>query len=163
VQYTSTTGSTTIYVYDITAGIPSVLEESTQAGTVYYVRAPGGGLIARVSGTDVKYYGFDDLGSTLFLTDSTGLATDKYTYDAWGNVTSRTGSTQQPYQYVGAMGYYTHYQDANLPLLQLGVRFYDPSIGRFTQVDPIGDGINWYAYCENNPLMRVDPRGLKLK
>ena len=79
VQYTSSTGNTFSYVYDITAGIPAVLEESTGEGTVYYVRTPGGGLIARVSGTDVKYYGFDDLGSTLFLTDSTGLATDKYT------------------------------------------------------------------------------------
>jgi hypothetical protein len=26
-------------------------------------------------------------------------------------------------------------------------------------VDPIQDGRNWYAYCENNPLKFVDPTG----
>lgn len=34
-----------------------------------------------------------------------------------------------------------------------------PSTGRFTQEDPIKDGLNWYAYCGNNPLNFVDPSG----
>jgi uncharacterized protein RhaS with RHS repeats len=45
-------------------------------------------------------------------------------------------------------------------LLQLGFRFYDPEIGRFTQLDPIKDGLNWYAYCGGNPISAVDPTGL---
>jgi len=32
-------------------------------------------------------------------------------------------------------------------------------VGRFIQQDPIGDGTNWYAYAENNPLVWVDPEG----
>ena len=40
--------------------------------------------------------------------------------------------------------------------------YYDPYTGRFTQRDPIGDGVNWYAYVANNPLKFVDPTGLKL-
>ena len=41
-------------------------------------------------------------------------------------------------------------------------RYYNPNIGRFMQTDPIGyaDGINWYAYCGNNPVMFFDPMGL---
>jgi RHS repeat-associated protein len=45
-------------------------------------------------------------------------------------------------------------------MLQLGARFYWPQIGRFIQQDPIGHGINWYAYVDSNPVTWVDPEGL---
>jgi len=35
-----------------------------------------------------------------------------------------------------------------------------PEIGRFIQQDPEGDGINWYVYVANNPLVWADPEGL---
>ena len=81
---------------------------------------------------------------------------DSYAYDAWGNLIDRTGDTEQPYQYVGRLGYYTHYQDPAFNLLQLGVRFYDPEIGRFTERDAIGSGLNWYEYSRNNPALPAD-------
>jgi hypothetical protein len=60
----------------------------------------------------------------------------KYRYDAWAKLISHEGSTNQPYEYVGQLGYYTHWQDANMDgMLQLGVRDYDPSVGRFTHVN----------------------------
>ncbi len=157
--------ATTEFVYDTTAGIPAVVEEITPAdGSFYYVREPGGELIARVEGSGeappVLYYYFDELGSTHLITDAAGDMTDVYLYDAWGNTYHIYGSTEQPYQYVGQLGYYTHYQDDNLDLLQLGVRFYDPETGRFTQRDPIKDGWNWFAYADNRPTVLVDPRGL---
>jgi len=64
---------------------------------------------------------------------------------------------------VGELGYYTHHQDANLDLLQLGVRFYDPEIGRFTQRDPVYDPMDGsaYPYVENRPTLSTDPAGLK--
>ena len=48
-------------------------------------------------------------------------------------------TSDNPYQYVGRLGYYTHYQEPDFSLLQLGVRYYDGEIGRFTQLDPIKD------------------------
>ena len=40
-------------------------------------------------------------------------------------------------------------------------RHYDPSLGRYTQPDPLGfvDGPSVFAYVRNNPQMYVDPDG----
>ena len=153
-------GGTWQFLYDTTAGIPAVIEEVTPSGSVNYIREPNGALIARVSGGSIRFYHFDALGSTRLLTDADGDVTDTYAYDAWGNAT-HNGETAQPYQYVGQLGYYTHVQDENFDLLQLGVRLYDPEVGRFTQRDPVRHGENWYAYVGNAPLHNVDPLGLK--
>jgi hypothetical protein len=42
----------------------------------------------------------------------------------------------------------------------LGERWYWPELGRFIQQDPLGDGVNWYAYAGNNPVVWADPSGL---
>ena len=44
--------------------------------------------------------------------------------------------------------------------MKLGYRYYDASTGRFLSRDPIRDGDNWYAYCDNDPVNAVDPTGL---
>ena len=42
----------------------------------------------------------------------------------------------------------------------LKARYYNPVIGRFTQMDTyLGDGLNLYAYVQNNPVRYVDPSG----
>ena len=38
-------------------------------------------------------------------------------------------------------------------------RWYDAALGRFVTEDPARDGLNWYSYCSNNPVMYVDPTG----
>ncbi|MCL6614677.1 MAG: RHS repeat-associated core domain-containing protein, partial [Firmicutes bacterium] len=37
--------------------------------------------------------------------------------------------------------------DRGTGLVYFGARYYDPEVGRWTTVDPAGDGMNWYAYC----------------
>jgi len=39
-------------------------------------------------------------------------------------------------------------------------RYYAPKAGRFMAEDPIHDRLNWYGYCNSNPLTFVDPTGL---
>ena len=42
--------------------------------------------------------------------------------------------------------------DVGTGLVYFGARYYDPEVGRWTTVDPAGEGLNWYVYCRNNPL-----------
>jgi RHS repeat-associated protein len=45
-------------------------------------------------------------------------------------------------------------------LIYFNARYYDPTIGRFLTEDPSRKGVNWYSYCENNPVNRTDPTGM---
>jgi RHS repeat-associated protein len=53
-------------------------------------------------------------------------------------------------------------------LVKVGVRWYDPAVGRFLQQDPwLGSlyaplTLNAYAYCVNDPINAVDPSGMKI-
>ncbi len=96
------------------------------------------------------YYLHDGLGSTMALVDSTGAVKNTYSYDPWGNSTGVTGNAPNPFRYVGAMLDSTG-------LRKMGERYYDPSIGRFTQLDPAGGR---YGYVDGNPVNFVDPSGL---
>ena len=55
-------------------------------------------------------------------------------------------------------------KDLDLNLSLYGARFYDPSIARFTGVDPISDQIahlSTYNYASNNPVTNIDLYGLQ--
>jgi len=167
VKLITKSGNAYYFVYDPTASIPAVVYEAAGTTTYLNVREPNGSLISREKYEDgdlvySRTYHFDGLGSTIALTDEDGTTTDTYTYDAWGNLTSHTDpdtedgiglTTDNPYQYVGEFGYYTHWQEPTLKLLQLGVRYYDPVIGLFTQHG------SPYAYVKNNPTNKTNPSG----
>ncbi|AKZ58924.1 hypothetical protein SAM23877_5879 [Streptomyces ambofaciens ATCC 23877] len=42
----------------------------------------------------------------------------------------------------------------------MGHRYYDPTLGRFTQPDPSGQEQNPYLYADGDPVNRIDPGGL---
>lgn len=55
--------------------------------------------------------------------------------------------------------------DPSTGLLQDGARYYDPSLGRFLNPDPIAtptdpQNLNAYSYSDNNPITFSDPSGL---
>ncbi|MDH4223266.1 MAG: RHS repeat-associated core domain-containing protein [candidate division Zixibacteria bacterium] len=55
------------------------------------------------------------------------------------------------------------YHDEETDLYYNWHRYYEPSLGRYYQADPIGQrgGINLYCYVENNPISLTDPFGLQ--
>jgi RHS repeat-associated protein len=73
-------------------------------------------------------------------------------------VMGSTGTWRGPFGYSGSAGY----QGDETGLQLLGHRYYDSSTGRFITRDPIKDGRNWYAYCENNPVAYIDADGLQI-
>jgi RHS repeat-associated protein len=71
-----------------------------------------------------------------------------YSYDKEGRVTGQTAYSGKPYD--SATGLYNY-----------GYRDYKPEAARFTTVDPVRDGANWFAYVNNDPVNWVDPWGLE--
>ena len=78
-----------------------------------------------------------------------------YEYRAFGEQLKKLGEGEAKYTYGGKE------LDDNTNLYYFNARYYDATIGRFINVDPIQDGTNWYVYCNNNPLSFVDPTGLE--
>jgi RHS repeat-associated protein len=125
-------------------------------GSATYHR--GNGLIAETRSGNDKFYHADALGTTRAITDSGGSVTDTLTTDAFGLTVSSSGSTPTPFGFAGQHGYQS---DADTGLMRLGHRYYDASVGRFLSRDPIQDGYNWYSYCNNDPVNKIDPEGLQ--
>ncbi|MHC4124464.1 MAG: RHS repeat-associated core domain-containing protein [Planctomycetota bacterium] len=113
------------------------------------------------------YYHYDGLGSCVALSDSSGDTVETYEYDVYGNVAIRKadGTILTVSRYGNCYLFTARRFDSETGLYYYRARLYDPYIGRFLQPDPIGysGGVNWYLYCGNNPIMFIDPYGLRFK
>ncbi len=130
-----------------------VLRDGTGAGSFRYTP----GLSVRAHGAPSSRFAHTGLKTTDSQTDGSAGLASTLTYDAFGSLTGSTGSWQGNYGYAGGFGYHAD----PTGLKQVGHRYYDPDLGRFLSRDPIKDGPNWYAYCLNDPVNRVDPNGLQ--
>lgn len=104
------------------------------------------------------FYITDRLGSVTELADGTGNIVQSYVYDSFGNIVFQIGAINNPYTFTGREF------DSETGLYYYRARYYDSSIGRFIQEDPLGllaGDINFYAYVANQPLDFTDPLGLK--
>ena len=145
----------TTFLYDGKSIGPT--SSQTASHQTYFVRTPGGGLVSMKRGGNPFYYITDRLGSVIAVTsrDSSGQAVivNQYSYSPWGEVVSQTerADAQQPFRFAGAE------YDTLLGLYKMGVRYYDATVGRFTQLDPLGGR---YRYASNDPINRIDTNGL---
>lgn len=157
--------NTTRFVYDRsrsrgTPGIDPLISEADATGvtTARYVHSNG--LVSQTRGGTTLWYAYEAIGTTRQLTDNSQGVTDSYTLEAFGNMAASTGSSLNPYKYVGRYGYH---DDGQSGLMLLGVRYFDGAVGRFSGEDPIRDQVNWYEYCWNNPAIHTDPTGESIK
>ena len=121
----------------------------------YYTTA---GIALSKSNLRTVTYTADTHGNVVICETTTNDGTTtrcEYSYDAYGNQTGtpNDGDTN-PFRYCG------EYYDAESGFIYLRNRYYDPSTGRFITEDPAKDGVNWYVYANNNPVMFFDPFGL---
>ena len=105
---------------------------------------------------DETYLHHDQLGSTILTSSKSGEDRRTVHYDAFGQVLSRNASIVTP-----AHLYNGKPRDPMTNLVNYGFRDYNPRQGRFTTVDPIRDGTNWYGYVVNDPLNLIDRYGLE--
>jgi RHS repeat-associated protein len=143
-------GQISRFVFDNSA----VYGETDNLGAVRVKYNRSLGLISQERNGTKSYFLTDALGSVRQLVSAQGNVTDTYSYDAFGNILTRTGTTINPYQFAGSWGYYSFGS-----LTHIGARYYAPSIGRFISMDPLYQGTNWYSYALNDPVNLVDPDG----
>ena len=157
--------STTHFYHNHGMGLnPIVAEEEAGTFSRYYVYTPSGRLLYSVdpqNSNAVAFYHGDQIGSTLALTNGGGTVTDSYAYSPYGELLGHTGSSDQPYTFVGTLGVRQEGE-----LYQMRMRYYDPMTARFLSREPIWPQIgspelvNPYQYALENPIQYVDTTGL---
>ena len=151
--------NTTKYVLDLSGDMSRVLAETDENGTIQAYYVYGLGLISRITPDESRhFYHYNNRGDTIALTDASGNVTDSYVYDEYGKLLESTGSTVNPFKFVGRYGV----MDEGDDLYFMRARFYDAEVGRFLSEDPLGfEGGDWNlcAYVGGNPMVGIDPEG----
>ena len=186
-QLASTSKGTTNVTYKYNSD--GIRYEKTVNGVVHKYYLNGSTITAEtiVNGDDVTYieYFYDTLGAHSFSLNGTmyfyiknlqgdvmHIATAdntivaSYTYDAWGNIESVTGTLADTVGTINPIRYRGYYYDNETGLYYLNARYYDSEIGRFINADSLIAGIggsthgyNVFAYCFNNPVNMFDSAG----
>jgi RHS repeat-associated protein len=145
-----------------------------QVGTsspMTYANTPSGPLAQKVTSgktTTVRYYLRDPHGDVVGVSDTSGALKGTALYDPWGQILSGTGELGTlPVQ--GGFRFQSDLMDASTGQLDMGARWYEPSLGRFSTPDPLMGqltsplSLNRYLYGLASPLTYTDPTGLSVR
>jgi RHS repeat-associated protein len=119
-------------------------------------------VVARItaSGGAAAWYLSDRQGSVTKIVGAIGGVIDTLTYDGFGKVTSESFPNKgDRYAYTGRE------RDIVTGLQYNRARYYDPAIGRWISMDPVGfdaNDSNLYRYAFNDTPSATDPSGLRI-
>lgn len=116
---------------------------------------------------EVILYLNDPLGSAVAAFDENGGICWEETHTPYGDKIQMEDSFNR--QGCGVVseerGFTGHSEDFETDLVYMQQRYYDPTIGRFLSIDPVGPisgdprTINRYSYAGNSPYKYIDPDG----
>ena len=148
-----------VYYLNDNSSLTNVLVEYSANGDEICYYTIGADLVSQEINGKVYVYLYDGHGTVRALANESGKLTDKYCYDAFGNLISSTGSTANSYRYCGEQF------DSTTGLYYLRARYMDTSTGRFISQDSYAGSISApvslhkYLYANSNPVMYTDPSG----
>lgn len=148
------TGRTTAGDTTERADLSGVIRTNTGNNTTDLTRSPAGEILSTTTNGITQFFVTDRQGSVIAMLDEAGNTTANYSYDPYGNERTTTGAAAEgnKYRYLGEK------LDTS-GLYKFGARYYDPTLGRFTQQDPSGQNPH-YTYAGNNPINASDRSGL---
>jgi RHS repeat-associated protein len=117
-----------------------------------------GGLLSVKDGGSVYHYTYDANGNVSEVVNNSGGIAAHYEYDAFGNTIASSGT----YATTNTYCFSTKPLDTVAGLYYYGLRYYNPSIGRWLNRDPIqeGGGLNLYIFIGNQCSNLIDILGL---
>ena len=160
----------THYYHNYGLGLsPIVAEKDEVTGNWkhFYVWTPRGHLLYMIDAENdnlVRFYHFDNIGNTLFLTDPSGSVTDSYAYTPYGKLLTHQGTSNQPFTYLGKFG--VRQEGTSGTFYQIGARFYDAVTSHYISREDSWPNIwrpeklNPYQYGLANPISFIDVTGL---
>ena len=141
------------------SSLTNVLVEIGTNGDEICYYTIGADLVSQEINGKVYTYLYDGHGTVRALANENGKVTDTYTYDAFGNLISSTGSTANSYRYCGEQF------DSTTGLYYLRARYMDTNTGRFISQDTYAGStadptsLHKYLYANSNPVSNSDPSG----
>jgi len=141
---------------------------STSESIVFLYDESGIIGMARTVGSTTNAYYFQRnlLGDVVAIYDTSGNMVAKYLYDAWGNCTISSETTNTVVANANPIRYRGYYYDDDTGLYYLNARYYSPKWRRFISPDDTAyldpesvNGLNLYCYCNNDPVNYCDPSG----
>ena len=154
---------TTKYYYDG----EKLITEIGPRNRLDFLYDENGILYGLIKDSSRKYFYIRDFMSNILgLVDDSGNIVVKYKYDAYGNRISITNTSGCDLGNINPFRYKGYYYDDDVEMYYCKSRFYVPLWHRWLNSDSINylepkniTSLNLFTYCNNNPVMYVDPTG----